>query len=109
PISAVMGPMVGASIQVAAEIALAEGIVLVSPVSSSITIGADEGWVKHTAPSIAALAAAAAGLVIRNGRIDTYIIHPEDPDAVAFREAYIDAFTGNGRTADFVSYRSDEP
>lgn len=95
----------------ASEIAIAQGIVMVSPSATSpaITDIADDGWLNRTVPSDALQGKIMAAIANREGLTDVFVINRDDPYGNGLRGVFIENFTFLGGTADFITYDEEAP
>ncbi|MCB9593406.1 MAG: ABC transporter substrate-binding protein [Sandaracinaceae bacterium] len=93
----------------ASEVAIAQGIVMISPSATSpaITDIVDDGWLNRTAPSDALQGKIMAAIANREGLTDVFVINRDDPYGNGLRDVFIENFEFLGGTTDFVTYSED--
>lgn len=111
PISGVVGCGCSGETIPASAIAIEEGLVMVSPSSTSpaITDLADEGWINRTAPSDALQGKIMAAIADREGLTNVFVLNRDDPYGNGLRSVFIENFEFLGGSADFLAYDEEAP
>ncbi len=110
-ISGVVGAACSGATIPASEIAITEGIVMISPSATSpaITGIADDGWLNRTAPSDALQGRIVSAIAQREGLSNVFVINRDDPYGNGLREVFTADFTAGGGTTDFFTYDEETP
>ncbi len=111
PISGVVGCACSGETIPASAVAIAEGIVMVSPSSTSpaITDLDDQGWVNRTAPSDALQGKIMAAIAEREGLTNVFVLNRDDPYGNGLRAVFIESLELLGGSADFLAYDGEAP
>jgi ABC-type branched-subunit amino acid transport system substrate-binding protein len=105
-ISAIVGAYRSAVTVPTSSTAIEEGIVMMSPGSTSpaITELEDDDWINRTAPSDGLQGLIASAIAQREGLSNVYVINIDDPYGNGLRRVFSEEFEAAGGTADFSNY-----